>query len=292
MKQYKHIMPVAEDDKVSTQFGRVPMSIMEFTNEKKWEIAYYPQDETTNRRSENAKYLPGLKQSEFSSAVAEFVYKYWSMKNSIVVDPFAGRATRGVIACKLGRKYYGYEISPKTFRESSEHFKRVGVKPEIYLANGCRLDLTPNEFAHLVFTCPPYWNLEKYEKVKNQLSDLKSYESFLEQIDEAISNIYRVLRPGGFVAWVVADWRDGTGFKQFSYDSIRLFKENNLIPHDTIIIKNHSPFAAFQVGKCAARRITSKTHEYLLIFRKEGELNLTGLESDDYLENQKKFFNI
>lgn len=292
MKKYKQIMPIAGDDKISLQFGRVPLSVMEFVNKDKWSIAYYEQDDSTNRRSEDAKYLPGLKQSEFSSAVAEFVYRYWSMQGSVVVDPFAGRATRAVIADKLNRKYFGYEISPKTYYESKNHFKKVGVSPTLYLSDGVWLSKTENDFAHLVFTCPPYWNLEKYESVQGQLADKQTYKDFLEQIDKSISNIHRVLKPGGFVAWVVADWRDGSGYKQFSNDSINLFKKNKLIPHDTIIIKNNSPFAAFQVGKCAAKRITSKIHEYLLVFRKEGELDLTGLEPDDYLKKQKKFFDI
>jgi hypothetical protein len=34
------------------------------------------------------------------------------------------------------------------------------------------------------------------------------------------------------------------------------------------LIKNFSPFAALQMGKVAAKRYTSKIHEYLLVFRK------------------------
>ena len=41
-----------------------------------------------------------------------------------------------------------------------------------------------------------------------------------------------------------------------------------------MIMKNISPFAALQAGKVASKRYTSKVHEYVLVFRKEGELEI------------------
>ena len=120
----------------------------------------------------------------------------------------------------------------------------------------------------------------------------KKYEDFLNHIDRCISNIYRVLKPGGFCCWVVGDWRDTGGFRQFSNDSIQLFKKNGLIPHDTVIIKNNSPFAALQAGKSASKRITSKTHEYLLVFRKKGDLDLTGLKMEEINKSANEFFEL
>lgn len=283
-------MPVSDDSKVMTQFGRLPLSIMEFQNSSKWNFAYFEQDESEKRRSEDSEYLPGLGMSEFSSEVCEFILRYWSMKNSIVVDPFAGRATRAIISEKLGRKYYGYEISPLTYNRSLSHYKKVGVNPVLHLSDGCKLESTKDEIAHLVLTCPPYFNIEKYEEVENQLSDCDNYETFLGKITECVGNIKRVLKPGGFCCWVCADWRDSKGFRQFSNDSINIFKSVGMIPHDTVIIKNNSPFAALQAGKCASKRITSKTHEFILVFRKEGELNLTGLESDEINQKANEFF--
>jgi DNA modification methylase len=206
------------------------------------------------------------------------------MKNSVVVDPFAGRATRAIISSKLGRKYYGYEISPKTFGRSVDKYKLEGVLPTLYLSDGCKLEKTDNNFAHLVMTCPPYGTIEKYESVSGQLSDISDYTVFLQSIQECAKNIERILKPGGFCCWVVGDWRDSGGFRQFSVDSVNLFKNAGLIPHDTVIIKNNSPFAALQAGKAASKRITSKIHEYILVFRKSGTLDVSGLESDTWIQ--------
>ena len=288
-KNYIQLLPVSDKIKVMDQFGRLPLSIMEFKNTSKWDCAYFDQDKSEQRRSEEAEYLPGLGMSEFASEVADFVLKYWSMKHSIVVDPFAGRATRAVISTKLNRQYYGYEISKLTYDRSIEHFKKLNILPHLFLEDGCLMKQTPDDFAHLIFSCPPYYNLEKYEEVDSQLSSLKTYDDFLKRIVVCAENIKRVMKPGAFCCWVCADWRDSNGFRQFSNDSINIFKSVGLIPHDDVIIKNNSPFASLMCYKVACKRITAKTHERLLVFRKEGQLDLTGLEKDDFNETSSGF---
>ena len=289
---YKKLLPFHDDVKVMTQFGMLPLSVMEFQNDDKWNVAYFEQDKSEQRRSDDCEYLSGLGMSEFSSSICEFIIKYWSLRHANIVDPFAGRATRAIISSKLGRKYYGYEISPKTYTRSQEQYIKANVDPVLWLSDGCEMKQTDGNFAHLVMTCPPYGNIERYESTINQLSDIRKYDEFLIKIDQCINNIYRVLKPGGFCCWVVADWRDGSGYHQFSNDSINLFKKNGLIPHDTIIIKNNSPFASLQCAKCASKRVTSKTHEYLLVFRKEGDLDVTGLELDDINKSAGNFFEL
>lgn len=276
---YKKLLPFHDDVKVMTQFGQLPLSVMEFVNDDKWDIAYFEQDDSEKRRSDDCEYLSGLGMSEFSSAVCEFIVKYWSLENATIVDPFAGRATRAIISSKLGRVYTGYEISPKTFERSLIQYKVAGVNPTLHLSDGCYMKNTENDSAHLVMTCPPYGSIEKYESVDGQLSDIKNYDEFLSNISVCISNIQRVLKPGGFCCWVVGDWRDGHGYHQFGSDSIQLFKMNGLKPHDTVIIKNNSPFAALQAGKAASKRISSKIHEYLLVFRKEGGIGFDGTKT-------------
>jgi len=289
---YKKLLPFHDDVKVMTQFGQLPLSVMEFVNDEKWDIAYFKQDDSEKRRSDDCEYLSGLGMSEFSSAICEFIVKYWSLENANIVDPFAGRATRAIISSKLGRNYQGYEISPNTFNRSLEQYKVAGVNPTLHLSNGCYMSETKDDSAHLVMTCPPYGSIEKYESVEGQLSDIKNYDEFLKNINVCISNINRVLKPGGFCCWVVGDWRDGSGYHQFGSDSIQLFKKNGLIPHDTIIIKNNSPFASLQAGKAASKRISSKVHEYLLVFRKKGELDLTGLKLTSVNEEAEQFFEL
>lgn len=273
-KTYNKVLPLKDNEKVVTQVGWLPLSVIEPPRQTKkiWKNAYLNDGLDEQRRSDDAKYLSGLGFSEFHAGLTEDVLHYWSVVGSVVVDPFAGRATRAFVTSKLGREYYGYEVSPTTVDRVQKHLDSYNIDPTIYLDSGCYMKQTPNDFADLVMTCPPYHQLEKYESVDNQLSDVKEYVNFLGMLQICAVNIKRVLKPGGFLVWVCADWRDGKEFRSFHSDSIRMFKNVGLKYHDIVIMKNKSPFASMQLGKVAANRYTSKVHEYILVFRKEGEL--------------------
>ena len=273
-KEYKKVLPLKDDVKVVDQIGWLPLSVIEPSRKSKarWRNAYLNDGLDEQRRSDDAKYLSGLGFSEFHAGLIEDILHYWSTVDGVVVDPFAGRATRAFVSSKLGRKYYGYDIAPKTVERVKKHLDSYNIDATIYLENGCEMKRTANDFADLVMTCPPYHQLEKYESVENQLSDINDYETFLGMLKVCAVNIKRVLKPGGFLVWVCADWRDGKEFRSFHTDSIRMFKNVGLKYHDIVIMKNKSPFASMQIGKVAAKRYTSKIHEYILIFRKEGEL--------------------
>ena len=62
-----------------------------------------------------------------------------------------------------------------------------------------------------------------------------------------------------------------------------MFTKSGLKLHDIIVMKNDTIFASTQMGKCASKRYTSKVHEYILVFRKEGEL----VSSSDKIKNRE-----
>ncbi len=66
------------------------------------------------------------------------------------------------------------------------------------------------------------------------------------------------------------------------------FKKHGFNQHDIVILENISPFAALQIGKTAAKRYTSKVHEYLLVFRKPGDYEIPKYCSPDELEQENK----
>ena len=92
-----------------------------------------------------------------------------------------------------------------------------------------------SESIDLVVTSPPYDNLRDY----NGVIDTWSFEKFKEIANE----LYRVVKPGGVVVWVVGDAtidgsETGSSFKQALY-----FKEIGFNIHDTMIwTKNAIPY--------------------------------------------------
>ena len=111
------------------------------------------------------------------------------MKGATVVDPFAGRLTRAYVTSSLGRKYIGYDVVERTLEESREVLDKEGLDATLHLSDGCFMEHTPNETADLVLTCPPYHQLERYEPVEKQLSEITDYDMFLTQIEVCGQNI-------------------------------------------------------------------------------------------------------
>lgn len=270
-KSYQPLLPLDEESRVIDQFGFLPMSVIKPQKAPIWDIAIGDDGDSNGqtRRSADAIYLPNLRFSKFHPQLAEMVVRYWSISGDLVVDPFSGRATRAVVTKTLGRAYVGFEVSTSTADFTEARLRDIdGPISAIYRSDGCVMAEAQDGTANLVFTCPPYHQLERYEDVAGQLSSIASYEGFCSRVTVAMRNIYRVLKPGAFLAWVCGDWRDSKAFRLFHHDSITMMQEVGLTIHDIVIIHNNSPFAPLQAGKVAAKRYTSKVHEYLIIARK------------------------
>jgi len=223
-------------------------------------------DEGRKVRKKATKRFGEVKISEFNPHLCTMIVKFWSIPGHHIVDPFAGRATRGVITRMLGRTYEGYEIAPTTFGRTSRKVGALGGK--VYCADGCRLLFTEDNCADLVFTSPPYFKQEGHEDAPSQLSTLDNYEAFMKKIAQCGRHMYRVMKPGAFLVWNCADFREKKKFRLFHEDSSRVFQEAGLIPYDILIVENLTPFAFVGTSAAALQRRSIKTHEYLQVFRK------------------------
>ena len=121
----------------------------------------------------------------------------------------------------------------------------------------------PDNFIDLTVTSPPYDNLREY----------KGYSFAFEEIAK---ELFRIIKQGGVVVWVVGDAtikgsETGTSFKQALY-----FKEIGFNLHDTMIWRKTTPVPQFKT-----KRYTN-CFEYMFIFSK-GQPNVC-----NYLETNCK----
>lgn len=107
---------------------------------------------------------------------------------------------------------------------------------------------------NMILCSPPYDMLRSYQNYKSDTCDF----------ERLIPELYRILKPGGVVVWVVGDAtvsgsETGTSFKQALY-----FMECGFFLHDTMIYqKNSSSFPA----KPDSKRYT-QIFEYMFVFSK------------------------
>jgi len=258
----------------SKELSFVPSSLWEIPTKNKYltDLIEDTSEIREVKRTGGALGERGLKFSEFKPDVAERVIEFWSDEGDLVLDPFAGRATRAIVATILGRYYLGYEIisSYRDFllNRVSRLPDEMKARIDIRLGDGIQLkELTANS-VDLIFTCPPYWNLERYKPEKEQLSACATYPDFLKCIGVALDNCYRVLKQNCFLCWVVADWFFDGVFYPFHKDVMCLLEEKRFTLHDVVIIKVYSPFVSISAGQNKRAKRMGKQHEYLIVAKK------------------------
>lgn len=210
--------------------------------------------------------------SSFNPILADNIISYWSKEGDIILDPFAGR-TRSIISAAKKRMYYGFEVSKKVHavvqKAINTNQTMLPIIPQVY-NDDCISVLNYNiPNVDLIFSCPPYFNIEKYPSCKGQLSDIKNYNDFLESFKERMKMCCTKLKDDGYVILVIGDFRINKKFHCLHVDTINMMKSIGFNIHD-VIVRQSVTFnrAAIRFGACKKTKITAKVHEYILVFKK------------------------
>lgn len=206
--------------------------------------------------------------SVFNPILGMNILKIYSKVGDKVIDPFAGR-DRALITNYMDRHYLGYEISPKTvkqIRNKIQNWEYLNKKYscEIKLADGTEVD--EPELFDFSFTCPPYWDKEKYESVPGQLSDITNEEDWFSALDAAAINLNNALKKNAYAVIVVADIRKDKKLIPLHSHFLEHFGQVFNV-HD-IIINKTNPINCSGINGYLKNRVMWKTHEYVLVFKK------------------------
>ena len=87
----------------------------------------------------------------------------------------------------------------------SKVIKSIETTHHLINGDARTLDFIKDESVHLVITSPPYWKLKRYNTNPNQLGHIADYEEFLNELSKVLSEINRILIPGGRLVCVVGD---------------------------------------------------------------------------------------
>lgn len=208
--------------------------------------------------------------SIFDPVLCEVIYNWFGMKDGIVFDPFAGGSVRGIIAEMLNQHYIGIDLSEKQVDANQLNADKFGVCPAWHCDDSRNADkYIPDSSADLVFSCPPYHNLEKYSDHPLDLSNM-NYADFIDAYSEIISISCRKLKDDRFAVFVVGDIRDKKGaYRDFIGDTKRLFMSNGLSLYNDIVLLEQLSTAPMRAGTVFnARRKVVKVHQNVLVFYK------------------------
>lgn len=209
--------------------------------------------------------------SVFDPVLCELVYRWFSAPNARVLDPYCGGSVRGIVASVLGCRYTGIDIRQEQVDANKAQIGLcTGPTPWWLVGDATNLDSCLVGYQYdLVFSCPPYADLEVYSDDPRDISTW-DYDDFLAGHAKSIRDACARLVDNRFAVWVIGDVRDRTGTYRglhhaavdaFLASGLRVINECILVdPAGTAPVRSRRPFEA--------NRKVTLTHQHVLVFVK------------------------
>jgi len=274
--------PVFEKGKLTEKYLMPPFSIID-SRKGKWQERkrWWKTLNIEGQKGRDAECLQtsidekyGRKQmtgtSIFDPFLAELCYKWFNIDKGKILDPFAGGATRGVVASMLDYDYTGIDLRAEQVDVNIIKGKELNSSAKWICDDSLNIDKhIDNDSIDMIFTCPPYADLEVYSDLDNDISNM-DYDNFIEVYTEIIKKTLSKLKENRFAVFVVGDIRDKKGFyRNFIDDTKRAFNNNGALTYNEIIYIQSLGTAAIRAGRpFKSGRKVVKVHENVLVFYK------------------------
>lgn len=212
--------------------------------------------------------------SVFDPVLCELAYRWFSPTGGTVLDPFAGGSVRGIVAAMLGREYIGNDLSDAQVganREQAAELLDSGVIDHVPAWSiGDSADWTrtlPADTADLIFTCPPYYDLEKYSDDPDDLSAM-AYTDFDAKYAQIIAGAAAALRKDRFAVVVTGDARDTRGsLHDLRGSTIRAFEAAGMHYVSGAVLINMVGSGAMRAARqFSATRTLVRMHQDVMVF--------------------------
>lgn len=215
---------------------------------------------------------PGLEgTSIFDPVLCELAYRWFTPKSeSEIFDPFAGGSVRGIVAKTIGHNYTGIDLRKEQVEANFKNADEIGISGINWHCEDSRnMDsIVTDETQDLVFTCPPYFDLEVYSNDGADISNM-NYQEFTEAYRDILHKASRKLKNNRFAVIVISDVRDNKGiYRDLTGITKKVFAENGLHFYNDMILLNSVGSAALRARKSMNNRKVVRIHQNVLVFYK------------------------
>jgi DNA modification methylase len=209
--------------------------------------------------------------SVFPAPLIEWILlRYAGEPGGTILDAFAGGPPRGVVATLMGYHYIGVEIRQEQIDENMAVLHDLGLSGFKYiLADGRFLDGVAHKGGFdMGLSCPPYWNLERYSDLPEDLSNMKTYAEFNAAMGQCARAHRKALKPGAFMCIVTGPFRDKKGeLIDFPGHTVNNFRDAGFVYHQQVVLsKNFASAAKRSTNSWKGQKLVP-THEFLLVFK-------------------------
>lgn len=207
----------------------------------------------------------------------------YTKKGDWVLDTFSGSGTTLIECKRLGRNGIGIELNPKVAEDSklliNSQKSEFNVLTQVIVGDSQKIsteEITkyiPNKKVQLIIMHPPYFDIIRFSKSKEDLSNADSLSSFLQMFGNVVKNVTDLLEKNRYLVLVIGDkYSKGEWIPLGFLTAIEIIKNGYTLK--SIIVKNIENTLAKrnQEDLWRYRALVGGfnifKHEYVMVFKK------------------------
>jgi len=200
--------------------------------------------------------------------LAEIMNNWFCTPGGKTYDPFAGDTVFGYVSNYLGHTFTGIELRKN--QADLNNLRLANTKSKYICDDGQNiLKHIKKNSQDMLFSCPPYYNLEVYSDLKEDASNQKNYADFMKIISRAFTDSIECLKTDRFAVITIGDIRNKVGFyRRFADDVKDIFKAAGVLLYNELILVEPIGTTALRAGNAMKSRKVAKTHQNILVFFK------------------------
>ena len=259
---------------------------------KEWEFENFAEYISSFSSEELEKECKAMSQgvSILDPVLCEVSLRWFCPKEGLCIDPFAGDSVFGCVAGSLGRRFRGVELREEQKNLNQMRADELKIDASYVCDDGQNIGkhIAENS-ADFIFSCPPYFDLEKYSDDPLDASNQSSYEDFLKILDNAFTASIKCLKENRFAVVVMSNVRGKNGaYHRISDDIKDIFEKNGMCFYNDLILINQVGTAALRASPTMRTLKVWRTHQNVMVFYKGDTDNMLF----DNFENSRENVNM
>jgi len=202
--------------------------------------------------------------------MAEIVVAWFGKAGGTAFDPFAGDTVFGFVAGTAGMQFTGIELRKEQAELNQQRCSAAELPCIYHCASSEHMDdYVADNSMDLVFSCPPYADLEVYSDDPQDLSTM-AHDDFFVVYKRILQNTYAKLKQNRFAVIVMGEVRGKDGrYIGTIPKTIDIMEQAGYGFYNEIILVNSAGTLPLRAGRTMqASRKVGKMHQNILVFVK------------------------
>jgi len=268
-----------EAGSLAARYGAPPFSVLDTRQgywldlKRKWRDLIGDNGESRENTLGSRDSLVGSRNNGVSlldPVLAEVCVKWFGVVGGLAFDPFAGDTVFGFVAGTIGMEFHGIELRKEQADLNQARCAEAGLSCSYYCDTSENMDsYIDNDCIDLVFSCPPYADLEVYSDDPRDLSNM-GHDDFFQVYKRIMQGTFAKLKDNRFAVVVMGEVRAKSGaYIGTIPKTIQIMEEAGYQFYNEIILINNAGTVPLRAGKyMQATRKVGKIHQNVLVFLK------------------------